>query len=245
MSAIVWRIALVSTPSGNIAKHALPLPLMRGANPCRACSCSNPTGIAGYFSATTASNELNNNSPHGRPAASFHRAIPASASAAGRYDPGAAAASARYAHPVFTPKLGLNTSTLRPANRRRTPPTTTSNRSPRPRITTGVLFKKSGQSDPTAAATSRNAASANGRPAISFNAHNAPAASLLPPPKPAPAGTRFSSAKLAPPRHPVAPANTTAARITRFVPSTGNVASSHFIANPAPSSARITVNVSP
>ena len=68
------------------------------------------------------------------------------------------------------------------------------------------------------------------------------AASLLPPPRPAPIGIRFVSPNRAPPVQPVAARNACAAFNTRFVSSAGTAGSSHVSENP---SAGSTVSVSP
>ena len=116
--------------------------------------------------------------------------------------------------------------------------------SPRPRIATGPSRRKSGQSDPSSAASSASSASVTAAsPAASVrSARNAATASLLPPPSPAPIGTRFVREKRTPPRHPVRRRHAAAAFRMRFVPSTGTAGSSHASVVSAARSAR---NMSP
>ena len=83
-----------------------------------------------------------------------------------------------------------------------------------------------------------NSAAPKPSPEIVFKARNAATASLLPPPNPAPIGTRFSNENFAPPPHPVVAANTRAAFKIKFDSSTGTAGSSHRNENSAARSAR-------
>lgn len=65
--------------------------------------------------------------------------------------------------------------------------------SPRPRMTTGRLPRKSGTSDPSCAASAFSVSASKGLPQSVFKIFNAVAAFELPPPSPAPCGTFFSS----------------------------------------------------
>ncbi len=156
-----------------------------------------------------------------------------------------------YAHGVAIPKPGLNTNTRRPRNRVLAPAGNASIRSPRPRITTGPSCKKSAQSEPSPAAIVASSAAPSAKPDRAFSARNAATASLLPPPSPAPIGTRFMSEKSTPrpfPGQPVAAAKARAAFTTKFVSSVGTVASSQCnLHSPPPSPRSLTSarNVSP
>ena len=152
------------------------------------------------------------------------------------------------AHGVEIPKPGLKSNTRRPCKRAATSVANRSTLSPRPRMTTGARAKKSGQSEPSVAATSTNRSNESSPPASPFNAHNAATASLLPPPNPAPIGMRFSRKNFAPPVHPVTATKARAAFHTRFVSSTGTAASSHSSSNraaPPPPTWASTRKVSP
>ena len=146
------------------------------------------------------------------------------------------------------PNAGLNTNTRRPRKRALAAAGNAAIRSPRPRITIGPSFKNKGQSEPKPAAISASFSSPNRTPESAVIALNAATASLLPPPRPAPIGTRFCRKNFAPPRQPLAAANACAAFKTRLVSSTGTAGSSHANvkrsapAAPGISSAR---NVSP
>src|SRR4051812_14026048 len=107
---------------------------------------------------------------------------------------------------------------------------------------TGPPARNSGQSEPTDAATSFNAAVENGEPASGSSAPRAAAASLLPPPRPAPTGILLCSVNRAPAPYFAATANAQAAFRTRFDSSTLSEESSQQSENPVADS---TSSVSP
>ena len=88
-------------------------------------------------------------------------------------------------------------------------------------MTTGVCVRKRGQSEPICAAIDSRSFILRGVPQSSFTASNALAPLELPPPSPAPAGTRFSSLKLKKVFNPVFCLKSSAAFITRFDESVG------------------------
>ncbi len=82
-----------SVVSSSNAKHALPLPLIRGANPNRSRSCPSSVGSATNFANAGASIVFSSSPSAGSSASASHAASRASANSAGRYDFGAPAAS--------------------------------------------------------------------------------------------------------------------------------------------------------
>ncbi len=146
---------------------------------------------------------------------------------------------------MATPKSGLKINTRRPRRRPVDSTPSGSIRSPRPRITTGPSCRKSGQSEPSPAASSSLRPDSKATPLNASNARNAATALPLPPPNPAPTGMRFSNANATRPRHPVAAAKASAARNTRLPPSVGTPGASQTSVAAPVSPAHVARSVSP
>ena len=124
-------------------------------------------------------------------------------------------------------KSGLNIRSFNRPMQSRASPFSENTFSPLPRITTGVCVRKSGQSEPIFAAIFSRLFGGSGFPHSSFAASNALAPLELPPPRPAPAGTRFFRSNLKCVFKPVASLKSSAAFSTRFDESVGIPSMSH------------------
>ena len=124
-------------------------------------------------------------------------------------------------------KSGLNIRSFSRPMHSRASPFRENTFSPLPRITTGTRVKNIGQSEPIFAAIFSRLFCGSGFPHSSFAASSAHAPFELPPPRPAPAGTRFFRSNLKCAFSPVASLKSSAAFRTRFEESVGTPSMSH------------------